>query len=215
MLVRSDACIWHCNRSERQALFRWLPACNFGVMLLALLYQAPFESILGHKLGPRQVGTRCKGDNTGWRTALHRHWSVKCKGEDFLPGGVFWRAQGCNVAHVLGLYKMAGGNAALSLSARGALADMALWGIFRLQTRLFASRTYDRCAARARSCATHPPLLLAVLRVGGSCRQGLAAGEGRLPSDDGSWTVVQELSWGTSVYPGGLIKGPPTVGAWR
>ena len=47
---------------------------------------------------------------------------------------------------MLGLYKMAGGAAALSLGTRGALADMALWAILRLQTRVFASRTYDRRA---------------------------------------------------------------------
>ena len=48
-------------RTERQALFRWLPACNFGVMLLVLLYQAPVEALLGHSFGPRQarMGTLC------------------------------------------------------------------------------------------------------------------------------------------------------------
>ena len=54
--------------------------------------------------------------------------------------------QGCNWAHVLGLYKMTGGaGRALSVTGRGALADMALWAIFRLQTRLFASNTYAKC----------------------------------------------------------------------
>lgn len=53
--------------------------------------------------------------------------------------------QGCNVAHVLGLYKMSGARgAAFSLTYRGALADMMLWAIFRLQTRVFSSNTYDR-----------------------------------------------------------------------
>lgn len=49
-------CVLDGSRTERQALFRWLPACNYGVMALTLLYQAPFEAILGHALGPRLVG---------------------------------------------------------------------------------------------------------------------------------------------------------------
>jgi len=49
--------------------------------------------------------------------------------------------QGCNFAHVLGLYKLTGlGAGAFSLTARGSLADVALWGIARLQTRVFASK---------------------------------------------------------------------------
>ncbi|CAL8464921.1 g4456 [Coccomyxa elongata] len=52
---------------------------------------------------------------------------------------------GCNLAHVLGLYKMSGASGgAFSLTYRGALADMILWAIFRLQTRVFASNTYDK-----------------------------------------------------------------------
>jgi hypothetical protein len=59
--------------------------------------------------------------------------------------------QGCNLAHVLGLYRMTGApGAAFALGARGALADVALWAIARLQTRLFASRTFaKRAPARA------------------------------------------------------------------
>lgn len=56
--------------------------------------------------------------------------------------------QGCNFPHVLGLYKMVGLSAgAFSLTARGSLADVALWAIARVQTRVFASRTYT-CAMR-------------------------------------------------------------------
>ena len=55
--------------------------------------------------------------------------------------------QGCNLAHVLGLFRITGAHtAACALGARGALADMALWAIARLQTRLFASRTFVKCA---------------------------------------------------------------------
>lgn len=51
--------------------------------------------------------------------------------------------QGCNLQHALGLYKMLGLSAgAFSLTARGSLADVALWVIARVQTRVFASRTY-------------------------------------------------------------------------
>jgi hypothetical protein len=46
---------------------------------------------------------------------------------------------------VLGLYKMSGASGrAFAIRTRGALADMVLWAIFRLQTRVFASKTYDR-----------------------------------------------------------------------
>ena len=55
--------------------------------------------------------------------------------------------QGCNLAHVLGLFRISGAHTtAFALGARGALADLALWAIARLQTRLFASRTFARCA---------------------------------------------------------------------
>ena len=56
-------------------------------------------------------------------------------------------AQGCNFAHVLGLYRMSDeAGEAFYLRSRGALADMLLWAIFRLQTRVFASNTYLKCA---------------------------------------------------------------------
>lgn len=63
--------------------------------------------------------------------------------------------QGCNLAHVLGLFRMtAAPGAALALGARGALADIALWAIARLQTRVFASRTFAKCARLTkRNCA--------------------------------------------------------------
>lgn len=55
--------------------------------------------------------------------------------------------QGCNFAHVLGLYRMSdGAGQAFILTSRGALADILLWAIFRLQTRVFASNTYLKCA---------------------------------------------------------------------
>jgi hypothetical protein len=61
-----------------------------------------------------------------------------------LPG----LSQVCNVPHAMGLYKMTGiSGRALSLSARGAIADIMLWAIARIQTRLFASRTFGRCAS--------------------------------------------------------------------
>ena len=54
--------------------------------------------------------------------------------------------QGCNFAHVLGLYRMSDeAGQAFYLRSRGALADMLLWAIFRLQTRVFASNTYIKC----------------------------------------------------------------------
>ncbi len=44
-------------RLQGGRLFRWLPAYNFAVMLLTLLYQAPFEDVWGRPYGPRLV--RC------------------------------------------------------------------------------------------------------------------------------------------------------------
>ena len=40
-------------RLEGNSLIRWLPAYNFGVMLLTLLYQAPLEAVWGRPRGPR------------------------------------------------------------------------------------------------------------------------------------------------------------------
>lgn len=57
--------------------------------------------------------------------------------------------QGCNVAHVLGLYKMTGRpGLAFELTAAGSVADVALWGIARLQTRMYASETFQRYYTR-------------------------------------------------------------------
>ena len=54
--------------------------------------------------------------------------------------------QGCNFAHVLGLYRMSDeAGQAFYLRSQGALADLLLWAIFRLQTRVFASNTYTKC----------------------------------------------------------------------
>ena len=51
--------------------------------------------------------------------------------------------QACNFAHVLGLYKMTGAGAgAFTFMAQGSQADVVLWAIARLQTRVFASQTY-------------------------------------------------------------------------
>ena len=53
--------------------------------------------------------------------------------------------QGCNLAHILGLYKMTGKSGlAFSLSAAGSIADVALWAIARLQMRMYASTTFQR-----------------------------------------------------------------------
>ena len=48
---------------------------------------------------------------------------------------------------MLGLYRMSDEvGQAFYLRSRGALADILLWAIFRLQTRVFASNTYIKCA---------------------------------------------------------------------
>lgn len=53
--------------------------------------------------------------------------------------------QGCNLAHILGLYKMTGRpGLAFELTAAGSVADVVLWGIARLQMRMYASQTYQR-----------------------------------------------------------------------
>ncbi len=53
--------------------------------------------------------------------------------------------QGCNLAHILGLYKMTGKSGlAFSLSATGSIADVVLWAIARLQMRMYASATFQR-----------------------------------------------------------------------
>ncbi len=53
--------------------------------------------------------------------------------------------QGCNLAHILGLYKMTGRSGlAFTLSATGSIADVVLWAIARLQMRMYASATFQR-----------------------------------------------------------------------
>lgn len=53
--------------------------------------------------------------------------------------------QGCNVAHILGLYKMTSKSGlAFSLSAAGSVADVVLWAIARLQMRMYASATFQK-----------------------------------------------------------------------
>ena len=55
------------------------------------------------------------------------------------------QSQVCNLPHLAGLYKMAGVTGrVLSLSARGAVADMLLWAIARVQTRVFASASFRK-----------------------------------------------------------------------
>jgi hypothetical protein len=55
----------------------------------------------------------------------------------------------CNLPHLAGLYKMVGATGRLvALSARGAVADMLLWAIARVQTRVFASDSYRKCVLR-------------------------------------------------------------------
>ena len=53
--------------------------------------------------------------------------------------------QGCNLAHILGLYKMTGKSGlAFTLTATGSIADVVLWAIARLQMRMYASATFQR-----------------------------------------------------------------------
>ena len=53
----------------------------------------------------------------------------------------------CNWPHILGLYKLngSGGRLLSSLSVRAAAADALLWGIARIQTRMFTSHSFGRC----------------------------------------------------------------------
>ena len=78
--------------------------------------------------------------------------------------------QGCNLAHVLGLFRITGAHTtAFALGARGALADMALWAIARLQTRLFASRTFAKCAYAPAPCSRGQEYNFDVCGSGGVC----------------------------------------------
>ena len=53
--------------------------------------------------------------------------------------------QGCNMPHLVGLFKLR----TRRHPKHGAWADVVLWALFRLQTRLFASHTYSKAAAIA------------------------------------------------------------------
>ena len=53
--------------------------------------------------------------------------------------------QGCNLAHILGLYKMTSETGlAFSLTAAGSIADVLLWAIARLQMRMYGSATFQK-----------------------------------------------------------------------
>lgn len=49
----------------------------------------------------------------------------------------------CTPAHLIGLFRLDPGESLLSLGYRGALADVLLWLLIRLQSHIFASATYD------------------------------------------------------------------------
>lgn len=142
-------------------MFKWLPVYNFLVMFATLAYQAPFERLFGRYLNPDdkvcpfhmlllqlQIGSMnsflfcepAKALNLSPprmppHVAHARH----------VP--LFMCPQICNLPHLAGLYKMTGvSGRVLSLSARGAVADMLLWAISRVQTRVFASDSYRKCA---------------------------------------------------------------------
>ena len=71
----------------------------------------------------------------------------------------FFEQQVCSLAHLAGLYKMGGGLAgrAVILSARGAVADLVLWAIARVQSRVFASRSYQQCVSLPARHLAHRP----------------------------------------------------------
>lgn len=102
-------------RSERNALFFWLPLYNFIVMAALLLYQAPFELV----------------------------WDIPID-DDF--------SKSCTLAHLLGLYKLRPVSSQdadktrssfLSWGYEGALADIFLFALLRIQTHIFCSATYS------------------------------------------------------------------------
>lgn len=74
--------------------------------------------------------------------------------------GSIWEPQrkGCNFSHVLGLNRLTGPSGPVfSLGSRGALADIILWAIIRLQTRLFATTAFTdavQCFAKEQIAAT-------------------------------------------------------------
>ena len=51
-------------RAERQSLFKWLPLYNFTVMLVTLVYQAPFNSSWDRSLQPYLVREWSKHTHT-------------------------------------------------------------------------------------------------------------------------------------------------------
>ena len=89
--------------------------------------------------------------------------------------------QGCNLAHVLGLYKLNAAAAGFSLTARGSLADVLLWAIARLQTRVFESANF---AAAMRVVAEEQAIEAAALakatESGGRAQAAAALEQSRL-----------------------------------
>ncbi|KAK9824077.1 hypothetical protein WJX72_007565 [[Myrmecia] bisecta] len=56
--------------------------------------------------------------------------------------------RGCSLAHILGLYKLTSRSGRV-IAARGWIADVLLWTIARLQTRIFESPVYEQAMALA------------------------------------------------------------------
>lgn len=56
-------------RTERQALFRWLPLYNFAVMAVTLAYQAPFNAAWDRSLRPYLVRHLCGNCTSMTRSA--------------------------------------------------------------------------------------------------------------------------------------------------
>ena len=158
--------VTHCR------MFKWLPVYNFLVMFVTLAYQAPFERLFGHFIHPDEkvsagpswpvtppdcsaaaptspAFTQPCRQCCGASLACVFCWHCSC-GQVVVSVTIdCWmlvQSRLCNLPHLAELYKMVGATGRLvGLSARGAVADMLLWAIARVQTRVFASDSYRKC----------------------------------------------------------------------
>lgn len=65
------------------------------------------------------------------------------------------QAVACTWAHLVGLYTLPAHQYGVIFSARGALADMLLWAVLRLQSRIYVAPTFDRCVDRLYCMQAH------------------------------------------------------------
>ena len=149
-----------------RSLFWWLPMLNYAVMVTTLAFQAPLPLLLPARRPDGDFKVRAwLAEGHAWLQA-RPHASAAQPAAHALACSSRWPApQECSLAHLIGLFRLDPGESLLSLGYRGALADVLLWALARIQSHIFNSDTYDRWGAGAATALLDLPLQPATLGV--------------------------------------------------